>query len=205
MIFAKPSYVDRTPAARWWWWYRLSLLAPFLRGVQVYRFDLYTVSVSLQLFKKKRVIFLFFDFFQLFSIIVFGSISSKGWTFDSKKEVCLYYSDANACNYGVGIGRSFLGTCFSMTLMFSNLFGFLLCRCHRLLGCSCAACWRIFLPTNVFGENQTSLCHWRPCFLWWVPLHFSTKTCIFFHLCTSLFLWNRILGFPLWSGFHLPR
>nr|CAH0100052.1 unnamed protein product [Daphnia galeata] len=40
----------------------------------------------------------------LFSIIVFGSISSKGWTFDSKKEVCLYYSDANACNYGVGIG-----------------------------------------------------------------------------------------------------
>ena len=32
-----------------------------------------------------------------------------------------------------------------------------------------------------------------------------TKTCIFFHLCTSLFLWNRILGFPLWSGFHLPR
>ncbi|XP_046632339.1 synaptogyrin-1-like [Daphnia pulicaria] len=40
----------------------------------------------------------------LFSIIVFGSISSKGWTFDTKKEICLYNSDANACNYGVGIG-----------------------------------------------------------------------------------------------------
>nr|CAG4646634.1 EOG090X0FHR [Macrothrix elegans] len=40
----------------------------------------------------------------LFSIIVFGSISSKGWTYNGKKEVCLYYMDANACNYGVGIG-----------------------------------------------------------------------------------------------------
>nr|CAG4648306.1 EOG090X0FHR [Moina brachiata] len=41
----------------------------------------------------------------LFSIIVFGSISSKGWNaFDGKKEVCLYNSDPNACNYGVGIG-----------------------------------------------------------------------------------------------------
>lgn len=40
----------------------------------------------------------------LFSIIVFGSISSKGYQFDGKKEVCLYNSDGNACNYGVGIG-----------------------------------------------------------------------------------------------------
>ena len=43
---------------------------------------------------------------QLFSIIVFGSISSKGYQFDGKKEVCLYNSDGNACNYGVGIGIS---------------------------------------------------------------------------------------------------
>nr|CAG4643555.1 EOG090X0FHR [Ilyocryptus agilis] len=40
----------------------------------------------------------------LFSIIVFGSISSKGYTFNGKKDVCLYAGDDNACNYGVGIG-----------------------------------------------------------------------------------------------------
>nr|CAG4649751.1 EOG090X0FHR [Scapholeberis mucronata] len=40
----------------------------------------------------------------LFSIIVFGSISSKGYTFEGGKEVCLYNKDGNACNYGVGIG-----------------------------------------------------------------------------------------------------
>nr|CAG4635117.1 EOG090X0FHR [Alona affinis] len=40
----------------------------------------------------------------LFSIIVFGSITSKGYTLVGTKEVCLYNSDSNACNYGVGIG-----------------------------------------------------------------------------------------------------
>nr|CAG4642108.1 EOG090X0FHR [Eurycercus lamellatus] len=40
----------------------------------------------------------------LFSIIVFGSISSKGYTLIGSKEVCLYNGDGNACNYGVGIG-----------------------------------------------------------------------------------------------------
>lgn len=42
----------------------------------------------------------------LFSIIVFGSITSKGYTLDpvKNKEVCLYNGDGNACNYGVGIG-----------------------------------------------------------------------------------------------------
>nr|CAG4650550.1 EOG090X0FHR [Sida crystallina] len=42
----------------------------------------------------------------LFSIIVFGSITSQGWNYDpeTKKDVCLYNSDGNACNYGVGIG-----------------------------------------------------------------------------------------------------
>lgn len=42
-------------------------------------------------------------FFQLFSIIVFGCISSQGWVRDKDKEVCLYNGDSNACNYGVGI------------------------------------------------------------------------------------------------------
>lgn len=42
---------------------------------------------------------------QLFSIIVFGCISSQGWQLNptTNKEVCLYNGDANACNYGVGI------------------------------------------------------------------------------------------------------
>ncbi|CAH0563800.1 unnamed protein product [Brassicogethes aeneus] len=41
----------------------------------------------------------------LFSIIVFGCISSQGWLYDeaSKKNKCLYNGDSNACNYGVGI------------------------------------------------------------------------------------------------------
>ncbi|KAF7278757.1 synaptogyrin [Rhynchophorus ferrugineus] len=40
----------------------------------------------------------------LFSIIVFGCISSQGWQPNKeKKMVCLYNEDANACNYGVGI------------------------------------------------------------------------------------------------------
>jgi hypothetical protein len=87
---------------------------------------------------------------QLFSIIVFGSISSKGWTFDTKKEICLYNSDANACNYGVGIGRSPLLSHYSQLRLKTLNF---ICRCHCLLGCGYAACWRVFLPTNVFGEN----------------------------------------------------
>lgn len=42
--------------------------------------------------------------FQLFSIIVFGCISSQGWQPNNdKKMMCLYNGDANACNYGVGI------------------------------------------------------------------------------------------------------
>nr|CAG4641269.1 EOG090X0FHR [Eulimnadia texana] len=40
----------------------------------------------------------------LFAIIVFGTIASRGWHYDGKTEVCLYNSDPNACNYGVGIG-----------------------------------------------------------------------------------------------------
>lgn len=43
---------------------------------------------------------------QLFSIIVFGCISSQGWRVDetTNKDYCLYNNDANACNYGVTIG-----------------------------------------------------------------------------------------------------
>lgn len=49
---------------------------------------------------------------QLFAIIVFGCISSKGYLPDKDgKEICLYNGDANACNYGVGIGvLAFLGS-----------------------------------------------------------------------------------------------
>ncbi|KAA0185440.1 hypothetical protein HAZT_HAZT001242 [Hyalella azteca] len=40
----------------------------------------------------------------LFSIIIFGCISSQGWTNNEKgNEVCLYNGDGNACNYGTGI------------------------------------------------------------------------------------------------------
>ncbi|GLV44617.1 Synaptogyrin [Carabus blaptoides fortunei] len=42
----------------------------------------------------------------LFSIIVFGCISSQGWQLtpdNTTKETCLYNNDPNACNYGVGI------------------------------------------------------------------------------------------------------
>jgi hypothetical protein len=41
----------------------------------------------------------------LFSIVVFGCISSQGWFVNKKsgKEECLYNGDGNACNYGVGI------------------------------------------------------------------------------------------------------
>ncbi|XP_015516603.1 synaptogyrin [Neodiprion pinetum] len=47
----------------------------------------------------------------LFAIIVFGSISSKGYASVDGKEVCLYNNDTNACNYGVGIGvLAFLGS-----------------------------------------------------------------------------------------------
>lgn len=42
--------------------------------------------------------------FQLFSVIIFGCISSKGWYTDKNgKEQCLMNDDTNACNYGVGI------------------------------------------------------------------------------------------------------
>ncbi|XP_063240812.1 synaptogyrin [Bacillus rossius redtenbacheri] len=40
----------------------------------------------------------------LFAIIVFGCISSQGWVTEDGKQVCQYNRDANACNYGVGIG-----------------------------------------------------------------------------------------------------
>lgn len=45
------------------------------------------------------------DVFQLFSVIIFGCISSQGWRLEptKKREVCLYNEDTNACNYGVGI------------------------------------------------------------------------------------------------------
>lgn len=41
---------------------------------------------------------------QLFSIIVFGCISSQGWRIQDGKDVCLYNENANACNFGVALG-----------------------------------------------------------------------------------------------------
>lgn len=40
----------------------------------------------------------------LFSIIVFGCISSQGWQVKNEKDVCLYNEDAMACKYGTTIG-----------------------------------------------------------------------------------------------------
>ncbi|XP_031640258.1 synaptogyrin [Contarinia nasturtii] len=42
----------------------------------------------------------------LFSIIVFGCISSQGWRVDetTKKDICLYNNNPTACNYGVTVG-----------------------------------------------------------------------------------------------------
>ncbi|XP_037032765.1 synaptogyrin [Bradysia coprophila] len=40
----------------------------------------------------------------LFAIVVFGCISSEGWTVIDGKDSCLYNDNSNACNYGVGIG-----------------------------------------------------------------------------------------------------
>lgn len=41
----------------------------------------------------------------LFSIVVFGCISSQGWYYDQKleKSCCYYNNDAGACNFGSGI------------------------------------------------------------------------------------------------------
>lgn len=43
---------------------------------------------------------------QLFSIIVFGCISSQGWRVDdkTKKDICIYNDNPTACNYGVTVG-----------------------------------------------------------------------------------------------------
>ena len=49
---------------------------------------------------------------QLFSIVVFGCISSKGWYQDGPDggKQCLYDDDSNACGYGVAIGvLAFIG------------------------------------------------------------------------------------------------
>nr|XP_045618079.1 synaptogyrin-like [Procambarus clarkii] len=40
----------------------------------------------------------------LFSVVIFGCISSQGWIKDKTgTALCLYNDDSNACNYGVGI------------------------------------------------------------------------------------------------------
>jgi len=61
-----------------------------------------TVFNPLEFFQRPPVILRLLNI--LFSIIVFGSISSQGYHLLDGKEVCLYNSDGNACSYGVGIG-----------------------------------------------------------------------------------------------------
>lgn len=59
------------------------------------------------IFKYHVTHFLFELFFeQLFSIIVFGCISSQGWRVDdqTKKDICIYNNNPTACNYGVTVG-----------------------------------------------------------------------------------------------------
>ncbi|CAG0887111.1 unnamed protein product [Cyprideis torosa] len=49
----------------------------------------------------------------LFSVIVFGCISSQGWEYDYKndEDVCKYNGDSGACSFPVGVGvLAFLGT-----------------------------------------------------------------------------------------------
>lgn len=59
---------------------------------------------------------------QLFSIIVFGCISSQGW----EKDVCRYNGDPNACGFGTVIGvLAFLGLMILLAVdaMFDNISG----------------------------------------------------------------------------------
>ena len=82
---------------------------------------------------------------QLFSIIVFGSISSQGYHLLNGKEVCLYNADGNACNYGVGIGESFFHRDPIITLWISN-------RTLNFLHC---------FP-QVSSHSWPRLCSWLP-------------------------------------------
>lgn len=73
------------------------------------------ISSTNQIFPISTNKFIFIVFFfvfgmhsqsQLFSIIVFGCISSQGWRVDdkSKKDICIYNDNPTACNYGVTVG-----------------------------------------------------------------------------------------------------
>ncbi|KAF0311636.1 Synaptogyrin [Amphibalanus amphitrite] len=50
----------------------------------------------------------------LFSIIIFGCISSQGWyEDDDMKQVCMYNQNSGACNYGTGIAVIAFLACFA--------------------------------------------------------------------------------------------
>lgn len=80
---------------------------------------------------------------------------------------------------------------------------FVECRCHCLLGCSCAACWGVFLPPDVFGENQTPLCSCRPCFLWLVFSCSPSKWKKYILVPVKILSFSRILVFSLCCWFYL--
>lgn len=62
--------------------------------------------------------------FQLFSVIVFGCISNKGWNEDGPKPVCIFNKDGNACRIGNLVGVvGFIGALVLLVLeaLFQNL------------------------------------------------------------------------------------
>lgn len=48
--------------------------------------------------------FFYIHLSQLFSIVVFGCISSEGWREEDGKEICLFNNDGMACKFGNTIG-----------------------------------------------------------------------------------------------------
>jgi hypothetical protein len=61
-------------------------------------------------------------FLQLFSVIVFGCISSQGWEADT----CRYNGDANACSFGTVVGvLAFFGLILLLVVdaLFDNISG----------------------------------------------------------------------------------
>ena len=47
-----------------------------------------------------------FIYFQIFGIVVFGSVSSQGWTYDRalKKDVCVMNNSSATCHFATFVG-----------------------------------------------------------------------------------------------------
>lgn len=80
------------------------LCETFSKPMQFNKFCRYVCNIIFNVFF--LCLFLSLSMIQLFSIIVFGCISSQGWRVDesNKKDYCLYNNNPNACNYGVTVG-----------------------------------------------------------------------------------------------------